>query len=250
MRCLNRLYEHAGDCDVCHMKLKPYSPKPRKVVGYMCPLHRSEKVFEQPGVCPYCGQALKEHLDGPPPPLPAHSGLRQWPLLEGKTAVYHRPYEVRAIGVESILRGAGRLKGLDLELRLPSEELRGLRPGASAMVTPPQGYSRPALATVKSVGPAGRVRLRLGRPLPGVDWAAAEIRLAHAPGLAVPLAALVEGQGPAKVFVMQGEAFEPRTVTVALRGESYALVKGLAAGETVAGAGVFWLDAQWRMEHP
>jgi hypothetical protein len=37
MRCLNRLYDRAGDCDVCHMKLKPYQAKPRKVIGYMCP---------------------------------------------------------------------------------------------------------------------------------------------------------------------------------------------------------------------
>jgi hypothetical protein len=247
MRCLNRLYEHAGDCDVCHMKLKPYKARARKLLGYLCPLHRSEKVFDKGGVCPFCGLALKEHYDGPPPPKAKWNSLQPWATLEGKTAVFYRPYDVRVVGIESLLRGAGPLRGRRLSVRLPS---RGLRRGDSAMVMPPQAYTRPVLASVEHIGRGGRVELRLSRPIPGADWASAEIRRQHAPDLAVPLTALVEGAGPPKVYVMHGEAFEPRTVTVKLRGESYATISGLEAGERIAASGVFWLDAEWRMEHP
>jgi hypothetical protein len=249
MRCLNRLYDHAGDCGVCHMKLKPYKPTPRKLIGYSCPLHRSEKIFEKGGVCPYCGLNLKEHYEGGPPPLPADSGLQQWPTLSGKTAVYYRPYQVREIGVERIVRAAGPLKGTRLSLRLPKEERQGLRMGSSAMVMPPQG-SRPVLASVEVLGPGEKAVLRLVRPLPGVEWATAEIRIESEPALAVPLQALLEKNGQVSVFIINGEFFEPRTVTVSTRGESYAVLEGVQVGEIVAGAGVFWLDAEWRMEHP
>lgn len=249
MRCLNRSYAKPGDCPVCHMALKPYEVKARKLKGYHCPLHRSEKVFDKGGACPFCGLALKELYEGGPPLLPAESGLRQWPLLEGKTAVYYRPYTVRPIGVERLLRGAGALKGTRLDLRLPAAQRQGLTKGISAMVSPPQGYARPVLASVDALGPGDAVRLRLVRPLDG-DWALAELRVAGPPTLAVPLPALLEQDGRSRVFVMQGEQFEPRTVTVTTRGESYAAVQGLAEGETVAGAGVFWLDAEWRMAHP
>jgi hypothetical protein len=118
------------------------------------------------------------------------------------------------------------------------------------MAMPPQGFSRPVLASVESVGADGQVRLRLARELEGIDWALAELRVQGPPQLAVPLAALIERDGAAKVYVMAGEHFEPRAVTVTARGESYAAVEGLAAGETVAGSGLFWLDAEWRLAHP
>lgn len=250
MRCLNRLHDAPGDCPVCHMKLKPYRPAVRRLLGYSCPLHRSERIFEKGGPCPFCGLTLKEHYDGPPPPLPAHSGRQQWAALNGKTAVYYRPYEVRAIGVERIVRGAGPLQDRDLRLRLTRDQRQGLKPGLSAMVMPPQGFARPVLATLTALGPGDQARLRLARPIPGSDWATAEIRVESRPQLAVPLPALLEADGTSTVFVMQGEFFEPRTVTVQSRAESYAVVQGLQAGETIAGAGVFWLDAEWRMEHP
>ncbi len=250
MRCLNRVYDQAGACGVCHMKLKPYNPAARKLMGYHCPLHRSEKIFERGGTCPFCGLKLKELYDGGRPPLPASAGLMQWPELNGKTAVYYRPYTVREIGVERLLRAAGRLQGRSLLLSLPKERRRGLKPGTSAMAMPPQGFARPVQAEVESLGPGDEVRLRLSRPIPGASWALAELRLAGPPELAVPLAALSRQDGQARVFVMDGESFQPRAVSVTAMGESYAAVEGLKAGEVVAGAGVFWLDAEWRMEHP
>jgi hypothetical protein len=250
MRCLNRVYDREGDCDVCHMKLKPYQAPIRKKLGYHCPLHRSDKIFDKGGPCPFCGLQLKELFDGPRPPQPASSGLRQWPLLNGKTAVYFRPYEVRKLRVERILRSAGPLLGRRLSLRLPKAESRRLKPGGSAMVMPPQGFARPVQAEIESVDVSGRLILRLSRPLPGVKFALAELLVYGDEALAVPLEALSGDSGQEKVYVMHGEDFEPRAVTVTARGESYAAVSGLEAGETVAGAGVFWLEAHWRMEHP
>lgn len=249
MRCLNKLYTHPGDCNVCHMDLKPYAESKRKLLGYHCPLHRSAKVFDKSGNCPFCGLQLKELYDGPPPPR-IESDLQLWPLVDGKTAVYLRPFEVRKIGVESYVRAAGRLQGRRLSLRLDAAQRRGLKVGSSAMTMPAQGYARQVLATVTALGPGDVVTLQLVRPIPDVTWALAELRVASAPTLAVPLAALVESDGQARVFVRRDESYEPRAVTVTARGESYASVQGLSEGETVAGAGVFWLEAQWRMEHP
>src|SRR4051812_31859349 len=53
MRCLNKLYDHDGECDVCHMRLKPYRPAPRKLLGYTCPLRLSPVVFDKGGPCPF-----------------------------------------------------------------------------------------------------------------------------------------------------------------------------------------------------
>ncbi len=250
MRCLNRVYALEGECDVCHMKLKPYVTPKRKLMGYNCPLHRSDKIFEKGGACPFCGLQLKEAFDGPPHPHLAHAGLRQWPLLNGRTAVYFRPFEVRKIGIEKYLRGAGRLRGLRLSVRIPKTQQRGLKRGLSAMVMPPQGYSRPVLATIDGLGPGDQVTLRLTRPIVGSAWALTELRVTFAPALAVPLTALLEYDDKTHVFVMRGENFEPRAISVTARGESYAAITGLEAGEFVAGTGVFWLEADWRMEHP
>lgn len=216
MRCLNRSYAQAGDCPVCHMKLMPF----------------------------------KAPVGGGPQPLPAKAGLRAWPELGGRTAVYFRPYAVRRLGVERRIRAAGPLNGRRLSLRLGSEERRGLKRGGSAMVLPAQGSPRPVLAEIESLGPGAVAVLKLSRALPGSAWALAELRVQDPPSLAVPLAALIEADGSAKVFVMDGEGYAPRSVTVTARGEDYASVEGLEEGETVAGSGVFWLEAQWHLDHP
>lgn len=250
MRCLNRVYDAAGDCPVCHMKLKPYVAVKRTSLGYSCPLHRSKKVFDKGGLCPFCGLQLKEVFDGPPPPHGTASTLRLWPLVDGKTALYHRPYEVRKIAVDRLLRGAGRIRGLRMTMELSRAQAAGLSRGDSAMVMPPQGFSRQIQAEVESVAPGGRTILRLSRPIPGASWGLAEIRGVWEPSLAVPLEALLESGGSTRVFVRHGETFEPREVSVTARGESLASVTGVGEGEVVAGSGVFWLEAEWRMGHP
>lgn len=249
MRCLNRLYDKPGDCPVCHMKLKPFVPAQRKSLGFACPLRLSDKVFPQGGRCPFCTLALKEVFDGPPEPKRA-SKVGLWPELEGKTALYLRPYVVRPLEAERLLRGAGRLRGDRLTLHLPADQRQGLRRGASAMLMPPQGYAKPVLATVVALGPGDQVTLRSSRPMPGTDWATAEIRVISPTELMVPLEALAEDGPQARVFVQKGDAYEPRAVTVTARWERFASVRGVSEGETVAGAGVFWLEAQWRMDHP
>jgi hypothetical protein len=250
MRCLNKLYEHGGECDVCHMRLVPYQPKARKLLGYTCPLRLSPVVFDKGGRCPYCTLQLKETYDGPPPPKSFKGPRSPWPELEGRTAVYFRPYTVRPFGVERLLRAAGRLSGRRLALRLPPREAARLKKGGTAMIVPPQGYAHPVLAEVESLGAGGRVVLLAARALPGIEWVLAEVRVVDPPSLAVPLAALCEGGSRSRVFVKRGEAFEARDVTVTARGENFASVAGIADGEVVAGSGTFWLEAQWRMDHP
>jgi hypothetical protein len=248
MRCLHKVYGGAGKCDVCGMalvKLEPKgAPEGGQLKGYTCPMRLSTRLFDTGGICPFCHLQLRPFYASALP----QAGI--WPELGDKTALYLRPYEVKPVSVVSFVRGAGKLSGRRLVLRLGAEARRGLRPGLSAMIAPPEGYSKPVLGSVESLGPGDEVRIAANRPLPGVEWAAAEIRLASPPVLAVPLPALLEEGGSARVFVAKGESFEPREVRVTARGESLAAVSGLAEGEVVAGSGAFWLDAQWRMEHP
>ena len=118
------------------------------------------------------------------------------------------------------------------------------------MVMPPQGYSRPTLASVDSLGAGDLLSITCPRAMPGTPFALAEIRIPGALSVAVPLEALSEYGEGSRVFVKRGETFQPQSVTVTSRGEGFASVSGLAEGETVAGAGVFWLESQWRVDHP
>lgn len=210
MRCLGKVYDHPGECPVCHMKLNLIS----KVSARVRP----------------------------------HASL--WPMVEARTAIYFRPYTVKKVQVDRLLRVAGTLKGRTLRASLAPGQIQGLKAGSSAMVTPPQGYSRPMLASVTAIGPGGALTIRCPRAMPGTPYALAEIRLPGALAVAVPLEALSENGAEPRVFVKRGEGYVPQAVTVTFRGESFAAVSGLAEGETVAGAGVFWIESQWRMEHP
>jgi cobalt-zinc-cadmium efflux system membrane fusion protein len=63
-------------------------------------------------------------------------------------------------------------------------------------------------------------------------------------GLAVPQSAVISIGGADSVFVVAGEGFEPRPVTLGQRdGERYEVLDGLRAGEEVAVAGVFFLKS-------
>ena len=217
----------------------PVQPK-----GWICPMRCLGKVYDHPGECPVCHMKLNPW--GAPRHSPSH--LSPWEALGGKTAVYFRPYLVQRLQPDRILRVAGPMRGTRLSARLPAGVETGLRPGLSAMIMPPQGYSRPAFGTVESVA-GGSVVIRSPRAFPEAAYALAEIRLPAAPSLAVPAEALAESEGRARVFVKRGESFVPQNVELLSRGESYVGVSGLAEGDVVAGAGVFWLEAQWRMDH-
>jgi Cu(I)/Ag(I) efflux system membrane fusion protein len=77
-----------------------------------------------------------------------------------------------------------------------------------------------------------------------------EIRIPGPETLAVPLESLSEDSGETRVFVELQGRYEPRALKLGLRGERFAEVAaGLKEGDTVASSGLFWLEAQWRMDH-
>jgi hypothetical protein len=218
MRCLGRVYDHPGRCPVCHMELHPV------------------------------GTEVSGTVAEPRP--------EAWPRLAGKTAVYFRPYTVQAVQVDQLLRVAGTLSrdGLRLRARVPLGEPVPRR-GASAMLMPALGYARPVLGRVERVDAKRGVLILASRPLAGFEEANVEIRLAAEPSPAVPNEAVVESEGRTWVYVLDGDgpeaSYKPRRVTVGRRGERFMEVTaGLTEGETVAGAGLFWLESQWRFDHP
>jgi hypothetical protein len=232
-----------------HYQAAPVEGIQAQPKGWACPMRCLGKVYDHPGECPVCHMKLVPVAQ----PQGAHPKLlhiNPWAELDGKTAVYFRPYSVQKLQADTLLRVAGRMRGTRLSAELPQGTARSLEPGMSVMIMPPQGYARPAFGSVVSVGPGDKAVIRSPRAFPGVDFALAEIRLPAAAGLAVPTEALLEGEGRPKVFVKRGEAYVPLAVSVTARGESYASVSGLAEGDVVAGSGVFWLEAQWRMDHP
>jgi hypothetical protein len=219
-----------------------YQPK-----GWYCPMRCLKKTYDHPGNCPVCHMKLLA-LGAPQ----ARPQLSPWENLNGKTAVYFRPYTVQKIQVDKILRAAGRLSegGSLLSVELSVSERQGLQHGATAMLAPSSGYFRPVLGFVETVGPGGKVSIRASHPLKGFDYALAEIRLAAAPSLAVPQQALLEQSSEVKVFLQTPQGYVPKAVSVVKRGERFVQVSGLNEGDVIAGSGVFWLDAQWRMDHP
>jgi hypothetical protein len=212
------------------------------------------KTYAQPGKCPVCHMDLKLVEDAHGKPLSTRH-VEAWPSVGGRMAVYFRPYEVRKVQVDRLLRVAGSLSKdhRRLQARLPVGEDAPAK-GASAMLVPALGYMRPVLGSVESVAKDGRMTVKASRAMEGFEQVSAEIRLPGPLVLAVPLEAVDEsGAGP-QVFVRTGagasEAYAPRRVRLGRRGERFAeVLSGLAEGETIAGSGLFWLEAQWRMDH-
>jgi hypothetical protein len=256
MRCLHKTYDHPGTCPVCHMKLIPLDAPPAgKLLGYTCPLHYSTVVFDKPGRCPFCTLQLKPLYEGGQRET-RHFNIAAWPSVGSRMAVYFRPYEVRKVQVDQLLRVAGPISRdhRHLVARLPVGAPAPRR-GATAMLMPALGYAKPALGEVQSVGPGRQLVLKVPRAIQGFDEVTAEIRLPGPLVLAVPVEAVQEEGTVAKVYVRSGtgadETYEPRVVKLGQRGEDFVeVLSGLALGETVAGSGVFWLEAQWRMDHP
>jgi hypothetical protein len=218
----------------------------------VCPMRCLHKTYDNPGKCPVChmdlvrvdrGQARPPHFD-------------PWQKVGGRSAVYFRPYEVRKVQIDRLLRVAGSLSKdhRHLEARLPVGEEAPKR-GTSAMLMPALGYMRPVLGSVERVGQDGRLRIKASRALDGFDQVSAEIRLPGPLVLAVPLEAVQENETSQQVFVRMGsgpgEAYAPRVVRLGQRGERFAeVLSGLTEGDVIAGSGLFWLEAQWRMDHP
>jgi hypothetical protein len=256
MRCLHRTYDHPGVCPVCHMKLIPLDQPPGgKLLGYTCPLHYSQTVFDKPGRCPFCTLQLKAIYEGGQRET-KHFDIAAWPSVGDKMAVYFRPYDVRQVQVDRLLRVAGSVSrdGRHLSAKLPVGA-EAPRKGATAMIMPAVGYSRPALGSVESVSHDGRLAIKIPKAINGFPQVTAEIRLPGPLVLAVPVEAIDESGSQARVFVRTGsgdrEVYEPRAVKLGQRGESFVeVLSGLKEGESVAGSGVFWLEAQWRMDHP
>ncbi len=229
---------------------RSHSPAaPAVAQRYVCPMRCLGKTYDHPGKCPVCHMELKA-IGKEAPQDPRIRDL--WPRVAGKTAVYFRPYTVQKIKVDRLLRVAGKLdrNGLDLRLKLPFGDNSDLKKGASAMVMPPLGYARPVLATVVSKGADSTVALRLAHTLPGGTDVLAEIRVSGPEVLALPNEALCESQGDVQVFKESGQGYVPHSVSVGLRGERFVeVIDGLKEGDQVASSGVFWLQAQWRMDH-
>lgn len=254
MRCLHKTYDHPGTCPVCHMKLVPAGQPQGKLVGYRCPLHYSQVLFDKPGRCPFCTLDLKAVYEGGPHPA-KHAAIAAWPSVGDKMAVYFRPYQVRKVQIDRLLRVAGSVSkdGRHLSAQLPVGAEAPLK-GATAMIMPAVGYARPALGSVEGSA-KGRLSIRVPNAIGGFAQVTAEIRLPGPAVLAVPFEAVDESGKGAQVYVRSGaggeETYEPRRVKLGRRGENFVeVLEGLKEGESVAGSGVFWLDAQWRMDHP
>lgn len=272
MRCLNKVYDHGGKCPVCHMDLQPLAqpavsaPAPRagfsahghgrpsgaapKPLGYRCPLRYSTQRFDGPGRCPYCTLPLKPYYAPGEEPQKALSQRSPWPELGGKSAVYFRPYRVSRAAIDGILRLAGRVSADRRRLLAPLPVGEVVPPKGSLAMLSAAGGGRPLLCSVEGTQ-GGQVSLRASRRLEDFEQATVEVRLAGASALSVPVEAVRESEGRAWVFRQNGESFEPVTVALGRRGERLIEVKqGLAEGDVVAGSGVFWVEAQWRLDHP
>lgn len=252
MRCLHgRTYDKAGKCPVCHMELLPVASAAPRPIGYKCPLHYSDKLFPQGGRCPFCTLELKPVYAQGQSPQEKAVLVEAWPRVQGKTAVYFRPSVVQPVNLEHVLRLAGKISRDKLYLlaRLPDGE-EAPSAGNSAMIAPAEGSFRPMLGSVASVK-GGSVNISATRRLEGFEHANIEVRLPLKRALAVPVEALRQSDGHAWVFRLGPNGYEPVSVTVGVFEERFVeITGGLADGDTVAASGVFWLEAQWRLDHP
>lgn len=285
MRCLNKVYDHPGDCPVCHMKLVPLAarsaapaaPTPEaapaeangggagqfsahghgkkaaeapKPLGYRCPLRYSQTRFDAPGRCPFCTLPLKPYYAPGQAPPRAVSQRAPWPDVAGRTAVYFRPYVVRPVAVDRTLRLAGTVSADRWHLRAPLPAGEPAPPRHALAMLTPGGGGRPVLAELMGVS-GGSLDLKASRKLDGVAFATAELQLAGPTVLAVPVEAVLESEGQAHVYRQKGDGFEPVALKLGRRGERFVeVLDGLKDGDLIAGAGVFWVEAQWRLDHP
>jgi len=137
-------------------------------------------------------------------------------------------------------------------------EAQDFRPGTVARVTPPEqgrAFSARVSNTLPLVDPATRtLKLRLEADNPGFAlrpdmFVNVELPVRVAPGLTVPLDALIDSGREQRVFVERSKGmFEPRQVETGRRlSDRVEIVRGLAEGERVVSAGTFLVDSESRL---
>jgi multidrug efflux pump subunit AcrA (membrane-fusion protein)/YHS domain-containing protein len=137
-------------------------------------------------------------------------------------------------------------------------EARDFRSGTMARVTlPDQGKAFSALVsnTLPQVDPVTRTfKLRLEADNPAFAlrpdmFVNVELPVRVAPGLTVPLDALIDSGREQRVFVERSKGmFEPRQVETGRRfADRVEIVRGLAEGERVVTAGTFLVDSESRL---
>jgi membrane fusion protein, copper/silver efflux system len=141
------------------------------------------------------------------------------------------------------------------------QDSANLRAGGVAQITlPSEGLQLPAHLTdslPQSESGGGTVKLRLEvenpkvvlRPNMLVD---VELPVRLRPAVTVPLDALVDSGGKARVYVEHGEGvFEPREVEAGWRtGDRVEILHGVQPGERVAVAATFLVDSESRLKSP
>lgn len=137
-------------------------------------------------------------------------------------------------------------------------EARDFHPGTVARVTlPDQGraFSARVTNTLPEVDPATRtLKLRLEADNPGFAlrpdmFVNVELPVRAAPGLTVPLDAVIDSGREQRVFVERSQGmFDPRQVETGRRlSDRVEIVRGLAEGERVVTAGTFLVDSESRL---
>ncbi len=137
-------------------------------------------------------------------------------------------------------------------------EVKDFRAGTIARVTlPDQGktFSARVTDTLPQVDPATRtLKLRLEADNPGFAlrpdmFVNVELPVRVAPGLTVPLDALIDSGREQRVFVERSQGiFEPRRVETGRRlSDRVEIVRGLQEGERVVSAGTFLVDSESRL---
>ena len=137
-------------------------------------------------------------------------------------------------------------------------DARDFHPGTVARVTlPDQGrfFSARATDTLPEVDPATRtLKLRLEAENPALAlrpdmFVNVELPVRVAPGLTVPLDAVIDSGREQRVFVELGNGvFEPREVATGRRfSDRVEIVRGLVEGERVVSAGTFLVDSESRL---
>jgi membrane fusion protein, copper/silver efflux system len=139
-----------------------------------------------------------------------------------------------------------------------ASEARDFRPGTAARVALPddrRAFSARATDTLPEVDPVTRtLKLRLEADNPGFAlrpdmFVNVELLVRVAPGLMVPLDAVIDSGREQRVFVERSKGvFEPRQVETGRRlSDRIEIVRGLVEGERVVTAGTFLVDSESRL---
>ncbi|KEO89105.1 hypothetical protein EH31_13795 [Erythrobacter longus] len=170
----------------------------------------------------------------------AHVGVVTGGQVDGMEA----PFVIEAEGAYQV------------ELQLPERQAKRVRPGMQVEIMVPTGSDEPIavggqiLAVSPSIDPATRsvlARASIGSA-PGIV-AGRNVRVtikvsAPEDGVVVPSSALTKIAGEDHVFVRDGKAYKPRSVTVvATSGAEAVISEGLKAGEVVAASSIAELKA-------